>query len=136
MLINSLKSIALPLFVTVSLIACSGGEDRQAKYLERAKTYLEQENYDKARIEERNVLQINPKNAAARQVLGEINFVDGDIRKAYGNFLSVLDLEPENIDANIAMAMVSVAAIESGDKVHVHNESGCLTAKIVSLPMV
>ncbi|MDG2473605.1 MAG: tetratricopeptide repeat protein [Pseudomonadales bacterium] len=108
MLINSLKSIALPLFVTMSLIACSGGEDRQAKYLERAKTYLEQENYDKARIEARNVLQINPKNAAARQVLGEINFVDGDIRKAYGNFLSVLDLEPENIDANIAMARIYV----------------------------
>lgn len=108
MLINSLKSIALPLFVTVSLIACSGGEDRQAKYLERAKTYLEQENYDKARIEAKNVLQINPKNAAARQVLGEINFVDGDIRKAYGNFLSVLDLEPENIDANIAMARIYV----------------------------
>ncbi|MBQ77373.1 MAG: hypothetical protein CL692_02205 [Cellvibrionales bacterium] len=108
MLINSLKSIALLLFVTVSLIACSGGENRQAKYLERAKNYLEQENYDKARIEAKNVLQINPKNAAARQVLGEINFVDGDIRKAYGNFLSVLDLEPENIEANIAMARIYI----------------------------
>ncbi|ADE40415.1 glycine cleavage T C-terminal barrel domain-containing protein [Candidatus Puniceispirillum marinum] len=40
------------------------------------------------------------------------------------------------LDANIAMAMVSVAAIESGDKVHVLNETGRLTAKIVSLPMV
>ena len=40
------------------------------------------------------------------------------------------------LDANIAMAMVSVAAIASGDKVHVLNETGRLTAKIVSLPMV
>ena len=40
------------------------------------------------------------------------------------------------LDANIAMAMISVAAIESGDKVHVLNETGRLTAKIVSLPMV
>ncbi len=108
MLINSLRSSVLFLFVTTLLIACSGGEDRQAKYLERAKNYLELENYDKARIEAKNVLQINPKNAAARYVLGEINFIEGDIRKAYGNFLSVLDLEPENIEANIAMARIYV----------------------------
>jgi aminomethyltransferase len=40
------------------------------------------------------------------------------------------------LDANIAMAMVSVAAIASGDKVHVLNETGRLTAKIVTLPMI
>ncbi|WP_438995967.1 glycine cleavage T C-terminal barrel domain-containing protein [Candidatus Puniceispirillum sp.] len=40
------------------------------------------------------------------------------------------------LDANIALAMVSVAAIASGDKVHVLNETGRLTAKIVPLPMV
>ena len=70
MLINSLRSTVLFLFVTTTLIACSGGEDRQAKYLERAKNYLELENYDKARIEAKNVLQINPKNADAHSNLG------------------------------------------------------------------
>ena len=108
MLTNSLKTIFLILFFAISLVACSGGEDRQSKYLERAKVYLDEENYDKARIEAKNVLQINPKNAAARQVLGEINYIDGNIRKAYGNFLSVLDLEPENIDANLAMAKIYI----------------------------
>jgi aminomethyltransferase len=40
------------------------------------------------------------------------------------------------LDANIAVAMVSVTAIESGEKVNVQTESGCLSAKVVSLPMV
>ena len=40
------------------------------------------------------------------------------------------------LDTNIAVAMVSVKAIDSGEKVNIYTESGCLKAKIVSLPMV
>ena len=100
----------LSAFLLVGLIAaCSSGEDRQEKYLERAQAYYDAEDFDKARIEARNVLQINPKNAEARQLLGEISFDNGDIRKAYGMFLSVLDEDPDSISANTAMAKIYIA---------------------------
>jgi len=36
-------------------------EQRKAKYLAKGKEYLEQQNYDKAAVELKNVLQIDPK---------------------------------------------------------------------------
>ena len=104
MLIKINKKIFSVFLIIFFLYACGGGENRQVKYLERAKNYFDEENFDKARIEARNVLQINPKNIEARYILGKINIEEGDIRKAYGNFSTVIDEEPENIPANTAMA--------------------------------
>lgn len=109
MLTKSFVHILSALMLVGLLAACSSGEDRQEKYLERAKAYYDEGDIDKARIEARNVLQINPKNVAARQLLGEISYDDGDIRKAYGMFLSVLDESPDNIDAHTAMAEIYIA---------------------------
>jgi tetratricopeptide (TPR) repeat protein len=105
-----MKKYLLMAAVLSTLVAgCGEGEDRQAKYLERAQNYFAEENYDKARIDARNVLQINPKNAEARLVLANISFEGGDIRKAYGGYQSVLDEAPENIDAHIGLTKLFVA---------------------------
>ena len=97
-------------FLLVGLVsACGDGENRQEKYLERAQAYFDDDKLEKARIEARNVLQINPKNTAARQLLGEINYSNGNIRKAYGMFLSVLDEEPDNTAAHTSMAKIYIA---------------------------
>lgn len=81
------------------IVACGDGEDRQQKYLERAQQFLADENFDKARIDARNVLQINPKNSEARIILGEIGFQEGDIRKAYSMYQSVIDEDPTSVGA-------------------------------------
>ena len=39
-------------------------------------------------------------------------------------------------DSNIAVAMVSVEAIESGNGVVVHTETGDLKAQVVELPII
>ena len=57
-----LKSLVLMLAASL-LIACGGKEERKAKYLERGKAYFEEQNFDKARVEFKNVLQIDPKTA-------------------------------------------------------------------------
>ena len=114
MLTKSFVHILSALMLLGLLAACGSGENRQEKYLERAQAYYDDGKIDKARIEARNVLQINPKNVAARQLLGEISYDDGDIRKAYGMFLSVLDESPDNIDAHTAMAEIYIAVKDYG----------------------
>ena len=98
------KLLVTILVSTLFLSACGDGADRQEKYLERAQRYFAEENFDKARIDAQNVLQINPKNIEARQILGDVSYENGDIRKAYGMYLSILDENPDHVGANTALA--------------------------------
>ena len=105
-LVPTTKWLAAFVFVSVALLGCGKGEDRQARYMERANTYFAEENFEKARIELRNVLQINPKNADARYLLGKLSFQDGDVRKAYGSLLAALEVEPDHLPANLLLAEI------------------------------
>ena len=70
---NGLLQRLLIIALTVGLLsACGGKEERKAKYLEKGKSYLAEKNYDKAKIEFKNVLQIDPKDANGYLFLGQI----------------------------------------------------------------
>ncbi len=64
----------------MALLSCGGAEERKAKYLERAKSYLAEKNYDKARVELKNVLQIDPKYAEAYFLMGQVDEQKQDMR--------------------------------------------------------
>ena len=70
MLSHNRKAIALAIGIAIgatTLVGCSGKEERQAKYLERAQQYFDKGDFDKARIETKNVLQINSNNKEAAE---------------------------------------------------------------------
>ena len=56
----------------LALISCGGAEERKAVYLEKAKVSMAGGDLDKARIELKNVLQIDPKDGDAYFQLGKI----------------------------------------------------------------
>ncbi len=82
-------------FFAVSLIACGGAEERKAVYLEKAKVSIAAGDLDKARIELKNVLQIDPKDAEAYYQLGKVFEAQKEYRKAFSNFLKAEVLDPE-----------------------------------------
>jgi len=88
------KTLLLTL-VAFSLLACGGAEERKAVYLERAKSSIASGDFDKARIELKNVLQIDPKHAAAYFQLGKVHEQLEEYRKAYANYLKAEELNPE-----------------------------------------
>ncbi len=96
------------LIFAVVLSGCDKGEDRQVKYLERAKEYFTEGNLEKSKIEVRNVLQINPKNSEAQVLLGDIFLESGDIRKAYGVYQGVLQEQSDNVQANIGLSKIFI----------------------------
>ena len=95
---------------SVMLTACGDGSERQEKYLERAQENFAAENYEKARIEVKNVLQINPKNAEARLLLGQIEEKEQNWRAAIGNYQAATEADPNNIEARSKLAMFYLAA--------------------------
>ena len=89
------RYIFLISFVTV-LMACGGAEERKAAYLDKAEKSLIAGDLDKARIELKNVLQIDPKDARAYFKLGNILERKQDFRVAFGNYNKAAELDPDN----------------------------------------
>lgn len=108
----------LVLAVTAVLLSCGGAEERKAKYLERGKAYLADKNYDKAIIEFKNVLQIDPKYAEAYYLLGEVQEKKDDIAKAYGNYSKAVELNPDHLKARAKLARIyfSVGQVDKADE--------------------
>ncbi len=105
------------------LVSCGGAEDRKANYFKRGMELYEQGNYVKARLEFKNVLQIDPKDAEAHFMFGQIMEKQQDWRKAYALFLRAVELNPDHVGALThlgrlyAMSGAPEKALESADKV-------------------
>jgi len=99
----------LVLFGTLSA-ACGGPEARKAKALEAGQAYLEAGNLDKARVELRNVLQIDPNDAEARYLSGVISERLENIRQAAGHYSSAIDIDAKHVKARAGLARIHVMA--------------------------
>ena len=82
-------------FFAYTLISCGGAEERKSVYMEKAKASIEAGDLEKARIELKNVLQIDPKDGEAYHQIGSVYEQQKDYRKAYGNYLKAEELSPE-----------------------------------------
>ncbi len=118
-----LKLTAASILVS-SLISCGGAEDRKVKYLEKGKAYISAKNYDKARVEFKNVLQIDPKYAEAYYYMGQLNEKKKDLGKAFANYKKAVELDPKHIDAKLKLAKIYVVG---GTKEFIENANNLLT---------
>ena len=105
--IPSMMTIVL-IVMALAMTACSGVNARKHEFLERAQTYYKQKNYDKARVELRNALQIDPKFVEARYFAGQVAEKRNDIREAAGNYQAAVDANPKYQPARAALARIYV----------------------------
>ena len=82
------------LLLSTILVACGGKEDRKAAYLEKAQKSMQAGDLDKARIELKNVLQIDPNDAEAYYQLAIVFEKQQEYRKAYAHYNKAAELEP------------------------------------------
>ncbi len=95
-----LKSGLIPVIcLTIALSGCGGEEARKASFLKKGKTYLAQGDYDKAKVELKNVLQIDPKYAEAYYMMGLIEEQRQNLRPAFSNYKKASELDPTHIRA-------------------------------------
>ncbi|MDH5573494.1 MAG: tetratricopeptide repeat protein, partial [Gammaproteobacteria bacterium] len=92
--------------IVIMLISCGGAEERKEKYLEKGKAYLEEKNIDKARIEFKNVLQIDPKFSDAYYYLGKVEEQSKEFQKALGYYVKAIDIDSNHVEAKIEVARV------------------------------
>ena len=117
-MLNTLKLVLITLTLAGS-VACDTLESHEAKYLSQARTYLAQSNLDKARIELKNTLQINPNSAEAHLLLGQIEEQRQEWRKAFSHYQKASNLNPELIEPYIKLGhfyLLQAASLKSQGK--------------------
>jgi len=104
---RSWRAVAL-VALSFSIAACGGREERMATHMARAKAYYEQANYDKARVEFRNVLQIDPKSAEASYFVGRIEEEQQNWQNAFNSYRRAVELDPALLDAKVSLGKLYI----------------------------
>src|SRR3990170_2922731 len=94
-----LAALVVALFAVLSLSACGGADSRRATHMERGQKYFASGNFEKARVEFRNALQITPKDAEARYMNGRVAEQLGDLRGAAGMYQGAIDVDADHLQA-------------------------------------
>jgi len=95
---------SLSILVMALLVTACGAHEQAAKYLEKGKEFYQEGNYDKARIELKNTLQIDPKSIEGHYYLGLTYEQQQNLQKAFSHFLAVLELDPKSVPGRLKVA--------------------------------
>jgi len=97
-------------FTVVALSACGGAQARKAKHLAKGQAYLAAGNYEKARVEFQNALQISPVDPEARYENGVVDEKLGKTREAAQFYQGVIDVSPAHVEARAKLARLYLIA--------------------------
>jgi uncharacterized protein (TIGR02996 family) len=95
-------ALALGLALLV-LTACQDDSTRIAEHRERGDAYIANEEYAEAILEFKNVLKLDPNDAAAHYGLATAYLAQQDPRRAYWELEETARLDPENVDARLQL---------------------------------
>jgi len=90
--------------VALALAACGSKEDRVDSGLKKGAEFVRQSDWDKASVELRNVLQIDPKNARAYLIAAQVSEGQREPQRAYGQYLKAVELKPDLLEAKGGLA--------------------------------
>lgn len=101
---------ALVAITLIGLNACGGAEARKAGFIERGREYLAAADYEKARVEFSNALQVDPGDAQARYYAGVVAEKLGNPRDAVGHYQAAIERDPALNDARAALGRLYLFA--------------------------
>jgi tetratricopeptide (TPR) repeat protein len=96
--------LAGAILTVLMLPGCGGADARKARHLDKGQTYYAQGNYEKARVEFRNALQIAPNDSEARYENGLVDEKLGNPREAGQFYQGAIDSNADNVRARGALA--------------------------------
>jgi Tfp pilus assembly protein PilF len=87
------------LVLALAVAGCAGKEERVKFHLDKARALYEQGEYDKAGVEVKNVLQIDPRSSEAYFLAAQIWEKQADPQKAFAGYFKSFELAPGNLEA-------------------------------------
>jgi tetratricopeptide (TPR) repeat protein len=102
-LLQSRWLLCFLLLPALILAGCGGAQARKARHLEKGEAFYAAHNFEKARIEFRNALQIAPNDSDARYRNGLVDEKLGNPREAAQFYQGAIDSNADNIEARAAL---------------------------------
>ena len=102
--LNRALAPGVVVILAVALAACGGAQARKAKHLEKGYAFLAADNYEKARVEFQNALQISPVDPDARFEMGVVDEKLGKPREAAQFYQATIDVKPDHVGARTNLA--------------------------------
>jgi tetratricopeptide (TPR) repeat protein len=94
----------------LSVAACGGAQSRMAKHMGKGQAFLAAGNFEKARVEFQNALQIVPTDAQARYENGVVDEKLGKTRDAAQFYQGAIDVNPDHVAARANLARLYLFA--------------------------
>ncbi len=107
---TSTCKLALVFLLSAAMAACGGAEGRKQKYLDQADASFQKQDFEKARINYKNVLQIDPKDAKGREGYARTLEKLKDWRGAVGQYRAIVEDDPKNLPAKIKLGQLYLLA--------------------------
>ena len=100
------------------LTGCTDSQERRQAYFDKGVALFEAGDFARARLELKNVLQIDDQFAPGWHWMGRVEERDGDFRKAFGDYNRALELDPNHLPSLIRRGQIFLLAkdLESAGK--------------------
>ncbi|WP_342348774.1 tetratricopeptide repeat protein [uncultured Nitrospira sp.] len=92
------------------LSGCGSAEERKASYVAKAREFIQEENFPKARVALRNALKIDPKDPHVFFLAGQVSEKEANWQKAYGQYARVVELDSSHREAVGRLARFHLAS--------------------------
>jgi Flp pilus assembly protein TadD len=104
------KLLVVCALACLALVACGGAQSRKTRHMSRGQEFFLAGNYEKARVEFRNALQIEPNDSDARFMHGQALERLGNLREAAGMYQAAIDANTNHLKARANLARMFVFA--------------------------
>lgn len=94
----------------LSVAACEGKAEKEAKYIGRGNALFEKKDYEKAKLEYKNALRIDPTGAEPYYRLALTDEALGDLRNAFAGFMKAEQQQADYVPALLKIAQYMMAA--------------------------
>jgi tetratricopeptide (TPR) repeat protein len=99
--------VAVVILATL-LVACGGAQARKSGYMAKGREYLAAHNFEKARLEFRNALQLDPNDAEASFLTGQAADRLGNVREAAQMYRAAIEANDKHLGARAELAKLYV----------------------------
>jgi len=103
---RSLSFVSGIILCATLILSCGNPQDKKMKFFNKGNYLYHQGNYIKAALEFKNAVQIDPQFSEAFYMLGMVELQKKDLKRAYGNFAKVVELNPRHINAHLQMGKI------------------------------